>query len=289
VAEDEGKKDEDKIDFTADGEALGYISLDQAVIQARQLARQQEDQIRERLGWQEIVWSTLNSELRDDSYWVHLQFRRPVRGVQEEQTGEEEFLFNHFGEIIDRQIVLWPDSEHLTDLDTLANEPPDVIPADSPLPITPAPSQAPPPRGKLNLLIRLFRWLTASGGVGSVPLTADDSNREHHVSSTATASAPRRTSRRSPPRPSGSRVNTFAVQGASSPTWTYIGQGYSPDPRRYDGELLQDGYSLVNWVELESANGRRVVVGRDTATKHYGVKLPPYRPKNPETPDWPSK
>ena len=38
MAEDQGKKDEEKLDFTAEGEALGYIGMDQAQVRAMQVA-----------------------------------------------------------------------------------------------------------------------------------------------------------------------------------------------------------------------------------------------------------
>ena len=52
------KRDE----FDTAGEALGYISLDQAVLQARRLAQWETEAYRERLGWEEIVWTEVSSE-----------------------------------------------------------------------------------------------------------------------------------------------------------------------------------------------------------------------------------
>ena len=40
MAEVPDKKDEDKLEFTAEGEALGYISLDQARVLALRTARE---------------------------------------------------------------------------------------------------------------------------------------------------------------------------------------------------------------------------------------------------------
>lgn len=108
MAQDENNK-EDQFDFTREGEALGYISLDQAVLQARTQVRQDEARYLERLDWDEIVWAELDSEQREDSYRVVLQFRRPARGLREEQTGEEEFLFDLAGILLDRQVLLWPE------------------------------------------------------------------------------------------------------------------------------------------------------------------------------------
>ena len=38
-----------------------------------------------------------------------LQFRRPARGLREEQTGEEEFIFDLTGSLIDQQVLVWPE------------------------------------------------------------------------------------------------------------------------------------------------------------------------------------
>ena len=40
MVEDESKKDDEKLEFTPEGEALGYISLDQARVLAMRTARE---------------------------------------------------------------------------------------------------------------------------------------------------------------------------------------------------------------------------------------------------------
>ncbi|MCH7606266.1 MAG: zinc ribbon domain-containing protein [Chloroflexi bacterium] len=97
--------------FDDSGEALAYISVDAALMQARILARQDEARYLQRLGWDEIVWTEVSSEQREDSYRIVLQFRRPARGFREEQTGEEEFLFDLLGVLQDRQILVWPEAD----------------------------------------------------------------------------------------------------------------------------------------------------------------------------------
>ena len=106
VAEDKGKEEE-KFDFTPEGE--GYISLDEATLSARQLVRQDEQHYLNRTGWEEIVWSTSESEAGDVSIKVILQFRRPNSGISEDAKGLEEFLFGYDGELQDRQVISWPD------------------------------------------------------------------------------------------------------------------------------------------------------------------------------------
>ena len=100
---------EKRDEFDSSGETQGYISLDQAGLDARRLARQDEERYLQRLGWDQIAWTDRSSEQREDSYRVVLQFRRPTRGLGEEQTGEEEFIFNLTGELQDRQVLVWPE------------------------------------------------------------------------------------------------------------------------------------------------------------------------------------
>ena len=110
MVEDQGKE-EGKFDFTTEGEVLEYISLQQAVLLSRRQARESDERYKERLGWEEIVWTELRSEaVGEDYYRIVLQFRRPARGILEEQTGEEEFLFDLTGVLQDRQVLLWPES-----------------------------------------------------------------------------------------------------------------------------------------------------------------------------------
>ena len=53
----QGEKKEDKTDaFTPEGEALGYISLDQARVRAIEYARDNTDFHGRRYGRQELVW-----------------------------------------------------------------------------------------------------------------------------------------------------------------------------------------------------------------------------------------
>ena len=113
MAEDQGKEEE-KFDFTGEGEAVGYISLPQAVLAARRLARENDEHYKDRLGWTEVVWTELHSEsVSEDYYKVVLQFRRPGREILEEHTGEEEFLFDLTGILQDRQILVWPEGPQM--------------------------------------------------------------------------------------------------------------------------------------------------------------------------------
>jgi len=57
-----------------------------------------------------IVWSTRESDARDDSIKVILQFQRPGRELLEDESGLEEFLFDYNGELQVRQVISWPDN-----------------------------------------------------------------------------------------------------------------------------------------------------------------------------------
>ena len=55
------------------------------------------------------MWLEKSAEQTEDYYRVVLEFRRPARGLQEEQTGKEEFVFDHIGGLMFRQVVAWPE------------------------------------------------------------------------------------------------------------------------------------------------------------------------------------
>ncbi len=77
MAEDEGKK-EDKLEFTPEGEALGYISLDQARVLALRHAQDNRDFYGPRYANRELVWQELSAEESEDYYRVRLSYR-PAR------------------------------------------------------------------------------------------------------------------------------------------------------------------------------------------------------------------
>jgi DNA-binding beta-propeller fold protein YncE len=135
VAEDKGKEEE-KFDFTPEGE--GYFTLDEAILSARQLVREEEQRYLDRLGWEEIVWSTSESDAEGVSLKVILQFRRPGRELAEEDSGLEEFLFGYNGALQDRQVLSWPNKSSEPTAAELAPIP---IPTPTPmLSLTPVPT-----------------------------------------------------------------------------------------------------------------------------------------------------
>ena len=98
-------KDEDKLEFTPEGETLGYISLDQARVLALQHARDHRE-IYERYADAELVWEVVSAEATEDFYEVRLSYRstRDFRG----RPGVEQFTIDKTGPIEIRQLVSEP-------------------------------------------------------------------------------------------------------------------------------------------------------------------------------------
>ena len=65
MAEDEAKKEEGKIDFTPEGEADKYISLDQAGVIAVEFARDHVDFYGPDYADQELVWKVLSQDEKE--------------------------------------------------------------------------------------------------------------------------------------------------------------------------------------------------------------------------------
>ena len=66
--EEEGKKDDDKLEFTPEGETFGYISLDQARVRAMEHARDNRDFYGPRYSQREMVWEVVSQEESEDYY-----------------------------------------------------------------------------------------------------------------------------------------------------------------------------------------------------------------------------
>ena len=70
MVEEEGKKDDEKLDFTSEGETFGYISLDQAEVRAIEHARDNRDFYGPRYSQGDLVWEVLSSEESEDYYRI---------------------------------------------------------------------------------------------------------------------------------------------------------------------------------------------------------------------------
>ena len=103
MAEDEGKKEEEKFDLTQTGESLGYITLEQARIQAIQHARDNTGFYGPRYARVNLVWEVANQEEGEEFYDIRLSFR-PAGRFQGE-PGIEQLIIDKTGNIQLRQIL----------------------------------------------------------------------------------------------------------------------------------------------------------------------------------------
>ena len=80
MVEDEGKKEEPKVEFDSAGEAIAYISLDQARVLALQHALGNRDFYGRRYARWDLVWAVTSAEETEDYHEVRLSYRPlPVR------------------------------------------------------------------------------------------------------------------------------------------------------------------------------------------------------------------
>ena len=104
MAEEEGKKEEEKLEFTPEGETLGYISLDQARVLALQHARDNRE-FYGRYADAELVWDVVGAEETEDYYEIRLAYR-PAGNFR--AAGIEQFTIDKTGPIEFRQIIRQP-------------------------------------------------------------------------------------------------------------------------------------------------------------------------------------
>ena len=83
MPEEDEKKEEEKFEFDAAGEALGYVSLDHARVLAVQHAQRNPEFYGRRYARRELVWEELSAEEGEDYYRIRLSYR-PARGFQGE-------------------------------------------------------------------------------------------------------------------------------------------------------------------------------------------------------------
>ena len=100
MAED---KQEEKFDFTAEGEALGYISLAQARLLATQTARETPGNYGRRFRGVTMAFEVVDSSEDEDYYNITLSFR--PEGAFTEATGREQFFIGKEGAVAYRQVV----------------------------------------------------------------------------------------------------------------------------------------------------------------------------------------
>ena len=102
---DEGKQEE-KFDFTAEGEVLGYISLDQARVLAMRTARESPGAYGRRFTDVPMAFEVVEAEETEDHYVITLTFR--PEGEFTGTTGREQFFIEKEGAVALRQVLSLP-------------------------------------------------------------------------------------------------------------------------------------------------------------------------------------
>ena len=104
MVEHGGEQDESKLDFDSAGEAVAYISLEQARVLALQHARDNRD-FYGRYAGSGLVWDVIGAEETEDFYEVRLSYL-PAGSFR--CAGVEQFTIDKTGPIEFRQIVNHP-------------------------------------------------------------------------------------------------------------------------------------------------------------------------------------
>lgn len=102
------KQEEEKFDFTAEGEVLGYIFLDQARVLAMRTARENPGDYGRRYRNVAMAFEVTEDEETEDHYVVTLSFRPegPFTGT----LGREQFFIEKEGSVAVRQVLGFPTS-----------------------------------------------------------------------------------------------------------------------------------------------------------------------------------
>ena len=106
MAEDQGKKEEEKFEFDSAGEALGYISLDQARILAMRTAREAPGEYGRRFRNVPMAFEVVEDNETEDHYMVTLSFR--PQGQFTGAPGQEQFFIEKEGAVAHRQVLSLP-------------------------------------------------------------------------------------------------------------------------------------------------------------------------------------
>ena len=106
MVEDSSKNDQEKLEFDSTGQALAYISLDQARVSALRHARDNRGFYGRRYARRDLVWEVVGAEETEDYYEVKLSYR-PARGFSG-RPGIEQFTIDKTGPIEFRQILEEP-------------------------------------------------------------------------------------------------------------------------------------------------------------------------------------
>ena len=106
MAENGGQKDEEKLDFDSAGQAIGYISLDQARVLAMCTARETPGEYGRRFANVPMAFEVVQDEETEDHYVVTLSVRPqgPFTGT----PGQEQFFIEKEGTVAHRQVLGFP-------------------------------------------------------------------------------------------------------------------------------------------------------------------------------------
>lgn len=105
MAREEGKEEE-KFDFTAEGESFGYISLDQASILAMQTARETPGAYGPGFSETQMAFDVVEANETEDYYEVTLSYR--PQGAFTGPPGQEQFFIEKEGAVAHRQVLSVP-------------------------------------------------------------------------------------------------------------------------------------------------------------------------------------
>ena len=106
MVEEQDKKDDEKVELDATGQAVAYISLDQARVLAMEHARDNQEFYGRRYANRELVWEVVSQEESEDYYDIRLSYR-PIEGFRG-KSGHERFTIDKTGPIRLRQILIQP-------------------------------------------------------------------------------------------------------------------------------------------------------------------------------------
>ena len=105
MAEDQGKEEE-KFDFTPEGESLGYISLAQARVLAMSTAQETPGEYGRRYRDVPMAFDTVEASEDEDFYIITLSFR--PQGNFSGSLGQEQFFIEKEGTVSVRQVLSVP-------------------------------------------------------------------------------------------------------------------------------------------------------------------------------------
>jgi len=106
MAEDQEKKDEGKLEFTPEGEALGYIGLDQAQVRAMQVATQSPGDYGAAYAGTAMAFDVVDARETEDHYVIVLSVR--PQGDFAGRLGQEQFFIEKEGTVAHRQVLALP-------------------------------------------------------------------------------------------------------------------------------------------------------------------------------------